>query len=121
MHGNDFALLESISAAATGVLVMAEGLERAELDRSRITRQEISRLLLVAADAVGCLSSRVRTAMAELDVRAWLLTAERLRAGGATESDARWFAIQSLAPTTVGWLELYTSETILPVVEREQG
>lgn len=109
MDAEDFARLEIISAAATGVLVMVEGLERAELDGSRITQREVSRLLLVAADALHRLSNGARAAMAELDVNAWLLTAERLRAGGAAESDARWFAIQALAPTTLGWLNLYSS------------
>jgi hypothetical protein len=109
MHIEDFARLETISAAATGVLTMAEGLERAELDGSRITRREISRLLLVAADAVSALSSEARAALVELDVRAWQLTAERLRAGGDTESDARWFATHALAPATLGWLDFYRS------------
>ena len=76
MKTEDFARLETIRAAAIGVLTMAEGLERAELD-----------------------------------VGAWLLTGERVRAGGAAESEARWFAIQALASTTLGWLEFYRSDT----------
>jgi hypothetical protein len=111
MKTEDFARLETIRAAAIGVLTMAEGLERAELDGARITRQEVSRLLLVAAHAAGDLSSGACAALAELDVGAWLLTGERVRAGGAAESEARWFAIQALASTTLGWLEFYRSDT----------
>jgi hypothetical protein len=110
MHADDLGRLAIVSDAITGALVLAEGLERLELDGSRITRLEISRLLLVAADAIDALSGEARGTMAELDARAWLLTAARLRSGGAEESDARWFTLQALAPATLGWLNVYASQ-----------
>jgi len=121
MNQEDLVLLGTISAAATGVLVLAEGLERAELDRSRMTRREVSRLLLVVADAVGELSSGARSAIPDLDVPAWLLTAARLQAGGAVESEARWSAIQSLAPTTLSWIKFHSSGRTRKVPDPEQG
>lgn len=114
MHSQDLNSLETIATAATSVLTIAEGLERTELDGSRITGHEISRLLLVIVDAVRRLSDEARAAMPELDIQAWLIAGQQLHLGGTPAKDARWFGIQALAPATLGWLQVYRSISAQP-------
>jgi len=98
-----------IDNACTGVLTLSEGLEQAELLASRLTKQEIRRLLLSACDAHAALSAAAREAMEELDFGGWATAGERIREGGESEIDACWLAIRAMAPSALGWIRFYRS------------
>lgn len=103
------AALATIEAATTEILTLVEGLGREELGRTRFTRLEVRRRLLSVGDAAQKLGRELRDAMPELDWDGWMRSAAHLEQGGAPEAEAIWFAVCSLAPSTLGWLRLYRS------------
>ena len=103
----DLLRIEAFEEATTSVLTLTESLEREELARARLTRNEVRRFLLDATSAIEALSQEAQDALPELDRAAWLRTRQRLAAGDAIESETGWFAIKALTPTTLGWLRFY--------------
>lgn len=100
--------LERLDAALTAVLTLAEGLDRSELARAPLTRAEIRRQLGLAIIAVeGLWADSTAPEMPELDPGAWSRIASNLACGGQPEQDAIWYAIQQLAPATLGWCRVY--------------
>ena len=107
LPAEDLLRIEAFEEATTSLLTLTESLEREELARARLTRNEVRRFLLDATSAIEALSREAQDALPELDRTAWQRTRQRLDAGDAVESEAGWFAIQALTPTTLGWLRFY--------------
>ncbi|HET7544383.1 MAG TPA: hypothetical protein VFK05_31145 [Polyangiaceae bacterium] len=110
LTGEDRAAVDIIENASTAVLTLAEGLEQAELSASRLTKYEVLRQLLSVSDAHAALSVEARQAMEELDFGGWVITGQRIRAGGESALNACWLAIRAMAPTTLGWIRFYRSK-----------
>jgi len=102
------ALLALIEQAGTAVLTVVEGLERDELQRSRLTRAEVLRQLTTLARSAAQVETAARADMPELDWPGWDALRPRL-AGPAGEAldEALWFACESLVPATLLWLRVY--------------
>lgn len=101
------AMLNLVTEAGEGALVLADGVRPDELERSRLTRAEITRQLLLMADTLGALSAAAQAAMPEIDWAGWRATARQLREPRDAGDEALWFALQSLVPATLSWLRLY--------------
>ncbi len=102
------ALLGIVEQSGAGIATLTEGLEREELQRSRLTRAEVQRLLLAMADSLGALDPGVRAAMPELDWDGWAALAPALRGpAGEALDDALAFGHASLVPATLLWLRVY--------------
>jgi len=110
LPAEDLLRIAAFEAATTSLLILTESLEREELARARLTRNEVRRFLLEAASAIEALSSEAQDALPELDHAAWQTTRKRLVAGEHVESETGWFAIQALAPTSLGWLRFYRGQ-----------
>jgi uncharacterized protein with HEPN domain len=107
-HILDSALLGLIEQAGTAVATLVEGLEKAELLRSRLTRSEVLRQLRILADSAAQVEPAMRSAMPELDWSGWDALRGRLAAtAGAPLDEALWFACEALVPATLLWLRLY--------------
>jgi uncharacterized protein with HEPN domain len=104
------AMLKLVEEAGTGVLVLADGLDEAELLGSRLTRAEVRRQLEVMAATLAGLSAPARDAMPELDWDGWRATRAALAQPGSAQDDALWFAVRSLVPATLTWLRVYRHE-----------
>lgn len=102
------ALLNLIEQTGLDVATLAEGLDEADLRRSRLTRAELLRLLRVLANSAVAVPPSAREDMPELDWEGWRLLALRLQAEtGDDLDDAIWFAIHSVVPATLLWLRVY--------------
>lgn len=102
------ALLALVEEAGTGVATLAEGLDEADLRRSRLTRAELLRLLRVLAHSLGAMPLPVRQDMPELDWEGWRGVAQRLQVdGGEALEETLWFSVSSLVPATLLWLRVY--------------
>jgi uncharacterized protein with HEPN domain len=101
------ATLANIEEAGSSVLILSEGLEREEFLRSRITRSEVTRLLLLIADSLAQLPATLNDAMPELGWDNWRGAARQLQQPGPAADDAVWFAVLSLVPATLMWLRTY--------------
>jgi hypothetical protein len=110
LPAEDLLRLEEFESATTSLLTLTESLEREELARARLTRNEVRRFLLDATSAIRALSAQAQDALPELDPAAWRKTRQRLDAGDAVESETGWFAIRALTPTTLGWLRFYRAQ-----------
>ncbi|MCB2016826.1 MAG: hypothetical protein KDF54_04855 [Hydrogenophaga sp.] len=102
------ALLALIEQSGTSVATLAEGLDEADLRRSRLTRAELLRLLRVLAASASVVPPSVRDDMPELDWGGWRAVSLRLKADHGEEVDeSLWFAVSSLVPATLLWLRVY--------------
>lgn len=102
------ALLALIEQSGMAVATLAEGLEEAELRRSRLTRAELLRQLRVLAASAMAVPAAARADMPELDWDGWRSLALRLQADhGEDVDEALWFAVSSLVPATLLWLRVY--------------
>jgi hypothetical protein len=101
------AMLQLVEEAGHGVLVLVEGLQEVEFARSRLTRQEVRRQLLLMADTLDSLPDACQQAMAEIDWPGWRSVALALRSPGLAQDDAAWFAATSLVAATLSWLRVY--------------
>lgn len=107
-HILDSARLNLVEQAGTSVAILTEGLERAELLRSRLTRSEVLRQLRLLAASMADVESGMRAQMPELDWAGWDSMGARF--GSATreaQDEALWFAASSLVPATLLWLRVY--------------
>jgi uncharacterized protein with HEPN domain len=103
-------LLNLTNEAGEAVLILTEGLQRAELPSSRLTRAEVQRQLQCLADTLADAPDALRHRMPELDWAGWRATRLALPVPGAQQDDALWFAVQSLVPATLSRLRVYRSE-----------
>jgi len=103
-------LLQITNEAGEAVLILTEGLQRAELLRSRLTRAEVQRQLRCMADTLADAPDALRHLMPEIDWAGWRATRLALAAPGVAHDDALWFAVQSLVPATLNWLRVYRQE-----------
>jgi uncharacterized protein with HEPN domain len=102
------ALLNLIEQTGVDVATLAEGLDEADLRRSRLTRAELLRRLRLLARSAIAVPPSVRDDMPELDWEGWRLLALRLQAEtGGDLDEAIWFAIHSVVPATLLWLRVY--------------
>lgn len=102
------ALLGLIEQAGRDVATLAEGLDEADLRRSRLTRAELLRQLRLMAHSVEALPPSARAHMPEIDWEGWCLMGLRLRPDHGEDLDeALWFAASSLVPATLLWLRVY--------------
>lgn len=101
------ALLANITEAGTGVLTLAEGMDLATFQRSRLARAEIGRLVEVMAASLADLPDALRHQFAEIDWSAWAALADPIGHGGPARDEALWFAVKSLVPATLMWLRVY--------------
>ena len=102
------ALLGLIEQAGIGVATLVEGLDQAEVLRSRLTRAEILRQLKMLADSVGQVEPAARDEMPELDWAGWdAMRPQFSGPSGASLDEALWFACASLVPATLLWLRVY--------------
>lgn len=102
------ALLNLIEQTGVDVATLAEGLDEADLRRSRLTRAELLRRLRLLARSAIAVPPSVRDDMPELDWEGWRLLALRLQAeAGGDLDEAIWFAIHSVVPATLLWLRVY--------------
>lgn len=102
------ALLSLIEQTGLDVATLAEGLDEADLRRSRLTRAELLRQLRLMANSAMAVPPSAREDMPELDWEGWRLLALRLQAETGDDLDeAIWFAMQSVVPATLLWLRVY--------------
>lgn len=101
------ATLANVEEAGGAVLVLCDGLEKEEFLRSRLTRAEVTRLLLLLADGLNQLPAAVHEAMPELGWDNWAAITRQLARPGEACDEAIWFAVQSLLPATLMWLRTY--------------
>ncbi|WP_234192537.1 hypothetical protein [Pseudacidovorax sp. NFM-22] len=102
------ALLGIVEQAGTDVATLIEGLTREELLRSRLTRQEVLRLLARMAATLAALPPGVRARMPELDWDGWQSLAQRLALPpGPALDEALAFGCEAVLPATLLWLRVY--------------
>lgn len=102
------ALLNLIEQSGLGVVTLAEGLDEADLRRSRLTRTELLRQLRVLARSAAAVPPSAREDMPELDWDGWRSLWLRMQEEHGEEVDeALWFAVSSLVPATLLWLRVY--------------
>lgn len=92
------------------MLILCEGLEREEFLRSRITRAEVTRLLLLLADGLAQFPRELRATMPELDCEDWRHCVQMLRKDPPASDEVVWFAVQSLTPAALMWLRHYRQQ-----------
>ncbi|WP_018412897.1 ribonuclease HepT family protein [Methyloversatilis thermotolerans] len=107
------ASLSMLDESCSGVLILAEGLERDEFLGSRLTRSEVCRLLQIIARLMQGMPPEACQRLPEIDWAGWSLLSRALPDGGPPADDTIWFAVTSLVPATLMWLRLYR--------EREPG
>lgn len=101
------AMLKLIQQSGEGVLVLVEGLEESEFCRSRLTRQEVRRLLAAMADTLESLPDAMQQRMPEVDWPGWRTVALALGSPALAGDEAAWSAAQTLVPATLSWLRVY--------------
>lgn len=101
-------LLQVVEQAGEGVLVLTDGLTEPEFLRSRLTRAEVRRQLLLIAGTLGGLPDGARQAMPEVDWDGWQHLGRALGAPReGVDEGSEWFAAQSLVPALLSWLRVY--------------
>ncbi len=105
------ALLSIMQEAGTKVMILGEDVERAELMGSKLTRREMQRQLLILANAADSIPAAIRDQLPELEWDGWQKIGKALRlASAASDTDtdeALWFALRSLTPATLMWLQVH--------------
>jgi len=101
------AMLALIEEAGAAVLVLVDGVEELEFARSRLTRFEVVRQLLVMADLLDSLPDSAQRAMPEIDWAGWRLVALTLRSKNRPQADTAWVAATAMVPATLSWLRVY--------------
>jgi uncharacterized protein with HEPN domain len=101
------AMLRTIEEAGEGVLTLTEGLEEGELLGSRLTRREVTRQLVILANALRALPDTAARALPEIDWAGWRGMSYALAQEGPAADDALWFGVSALVPATLNWLRVY--------------
>jgi uncharacterized protein with HEPN domain len=99
-----------IQNAGESVLTLTESVEEAEFLRSRLTREETRRQMLLLAETLLHLPEPIRKAMQEVDWPGWRATRLALEHSGPAHDEALWFGVRSLVPATLSWLRVYRQE-----------
>lgn len=100
-------MLKVIQDAGEGVLVLLDNVEAAEFRRSRLTRQEVLRLLGLMADTLTALPCATRQAMPEIDWGSWRSLQHGLASTTLDADELGWDAAHSLVPVTLTWMRVY--------------
>ena len=103
-------LLSIIEQAGVAVLTLTEGLEKDEFLASRLTRAETQRQVKIISECAASLPPQMQTMLAEVDWAGWHIVARQLGADKGAEQEALWFAVSSLVPATLMWLQVYRKE-----------
>lgn len=101
------ALLSIIQEAGNAIMIMTEGNEQQEILRSRLTRAEIIRQLLVIVKSLEEIPSATRERIPELAWKEWARLPDLMAASGETADQALIYAYDSLVPATLLWLREY--------------
>ena len=101
------AMLKVIQEAGEGVLVLLDNVEPVEFQRSRLTRQEVLRLLRLMADTLLALPCDTRQAMPEIDWGSWRSVQHGLASAALDADELGWDAAHGLVPATLTWLRVY--------------
>lgn len=101
------ATLSIIEESAESVLILAEDVEDEALLASRLTRQEIQRLLATVARGLADMGPDARQTLPELDWEGWIATGREILTAGPQQDQALLYAVQSLVPATIMWLRVY--------------
>ena len=104
------AMLRTVAECGEGVLVIVDGLTDDDLRRSRLTRVEVQRLVLLIAHTLAALPEAARRAMPEIDFAGWKSAALAIETVPCERDDTLWFAAHSLVPATLSWLRVYRQE-----------
>lgn len=105
LNGALFAIIEE---AGSAVLILMESIEETEFIKSRLTRSEVRRQLLIIATIATKITPEVRQQMPELDWDGWNALARELDGSNSAREDvALWFGIRSLTPALLMWLRVY--------------
>jgi uncharacterized protein with HEPN domain len=100
-------MLQMLQSAGEAVLTMTADMPQSDLMRSRLTRFEVQRQLQTLADTLAALPDAVRHVMPEIDWAGWRAVRLALPTSGTPQEDAIWFAVRSLVPATLSWLQVY--------------
>lgn len=100
-------LLSIIEEAGIAVLTLTEGLEQDEFLRSRLTRAETKRQVKIMSESAANLPLHIQATLVEVDWAGWHSVARQLDMSNPAESEALWFAVRSLVPATLMWLQVY--------------
>jgi uncharacterized protein with HEPN domain len=101
------AMLKVIEEAGEGVLVLIDNVEADEFQRSRLTRQEVQRLLGAMASTLLALPHAARAAMPEIEWGTWRSIEQGLPSPAVNAAELSWDAAHGLVPATLSWLRLY--------------
>lgn len=101
------AMLKVIQEAGEGVLVLLENVEADEFRRSRLTRQEVRRLLGLMADTLTGLPCAARQVMPEVDWGSWRSLQHGLVSPSLDTDELAWDAARGLVPATLTWMRVY--------------
>jgi uncharacterized protein with HEPN domain len=104
LHSALFAIIEE---AGTAVMILGEEVARDEFMASRLTRAEVQRQLTIMIAAVASVPAPARDLMPELEWAGWSKLGRELQLEAAQAEDALWFALHSLVPATLMWLQVY--------------
>ncbi|MBK1711828.1 hypothetical protein [Rubrivivax gelatinosus] len=105
------AMLQLVHEAGEAVLILVDGLTERDFRRSRLTRAEARRQLLVVARTLASLPAAAQERLSEIDFDGWRYVGSALLEDGPGADDAAWFAAESLLPATLGWLKVHRQET----------
>lgn len=100
-------MLKVVQEAGEGVLVLLDNVEAGEFRRSRLTRQEVLRLLRLMADTLVALPCATRQAMPEIDWGSWRSLQHGLASPTLDTDELGWDAARSLVPVTLTWMRVY--------------
>lgn len=93
--------------ACTAVLILGADVEREEFLASRLTRGEVQRQLLIIANAADDVPAAMRQLLPELEWDGWDKVRRELQQAQPGADEVLWFALRSLAPATLMWLQVY--------------
>jgi len=99
-----FAIMEEAGAA---VMILGEEVAREEFMASRLTRGEAQRQLLIMIGTIDSVPDSARDLLPELEWAGWSKLGHELQPGADHAEDALWFALRSLVPATLMWLQVY--------------
>ena len=99
------AMFQVVEQAGDGVLVLVDGLSEADFLRSRLTRDEVRRQLLLMARTLASLPSSAQAALPELDWPGWQQLGRTLARPPTDAAD--WFAATAMVPALLSWLRVY--------------
>ncbi|MBZ8138979.1 hypothetical protein CLD22_03575 [Rubrivivax gelatinosus] len=105
------AMLQLVHEAGEAVLILVDGVGESDFRRSRLTRAEARRQLLVVARTLTSLPAAAQAGLPEIDFDGWRYVGAALLEDGPGADDAAWFAASALLPATLGWLKLYRQQT----------